>query len=66
MQRRRRFKQTIPLKDRLALFAKEARDRALRLPPGSEREAMLKKVSQADTAAHLDEWANSAGLQPPK
>jgi hypothetical protein len=66
MQRRRRFKQTIPLKDRLASFAKEARDRALSLPPGSEREAMLKKVSQADTAAHLDEWANSAGLQPPK
>jgi hypothetical protein len=66
MQRRRCFKQTIPLKDRLASFAKEARDRGLRLPPGSEREAMLKKVSQADTAAHLDERANSPGLQPPK
>jgi leucyl aminopeptidase len=66
MRRRRRFKQTISLKDRLASFAKEARDRALRLPPGSEREAMLKKVSQADIAAHLDEWANSPGLQPPK
>jgi hypothetical protein len=26
---------------------------------------LLKKVSQADTAAHLDDWANSPGLQPP-
>jgi hypothetical protein len=66
MQRRRRFKQTFPLKDRLASFAMEAGDRALCLPPGSERGAMLKKVSQADTAAYLDEWANSPGLQPPK
>ena len=26
----------------------------------------LKKARQADTAAHLDEWANSPGLMPPK
>jgi hypothetical protein len=37
-----------------------------RLPPGAERDTLLKNTSQADTAAHLDEWANSPGLQPPR
>jgi hypothetical protein len=63
---RRRFKQSTSLKERLASFAKEIRDKASRLPPGTERDTLLKKASQADTAAHLDEWANSPGLQPPK
>ena len=63
---RRSVKQIVSLKDRLSLFAKEAREKALQLRPGPERDAMLKKARQADTAAHLDDWANSPGLQPPK
>jgi hypothetical protein len=59
-------KQTISLKERLASFAKEVRTKASRLPPGDERDTLLKKARQADTAAHLDKWANSPGLQPPK
>ncbi len=35
-------------------------------PLGPERDAMLKRASQGEVASHLDEWANSAGLQPPK
>lgn len=66
MQKRRRVVQSLPLKDRLALFAKEARKKANRLPPGLGREAMLNKVRQADVAAHLDDWATSPALQPPK
>jgi hypothetical protein len=66
MQRRSRFKQTISLKERLASFAKEAREKASELRPGPEQDALLKKARQADTASHLDEWANSPGLQPPK
>jgi hypothetical protein len=27
---------------------------------------LLKKARQADTAAHVDDWANSRGLRPPK
>jgi hypothetical protein len=34
--------------------------------PGAERDDMLRKARQAETAAHLDEWVNSPGLQPPK
>ena len=66
MQRRRRSKQTKSLKDRLALFAKENRDKASLLPPCREREGLLKRASRADTASHLDDWANSPGLEPPK
>jgi hypothetical protein len=64
--KRRRFKQTDSLQVRLAAFAQDARDEAAKLPPGIERDEMLRKASHADTAAHLDEWANSPGLQPPK
>jgi hypothetical protein len=63
---RRRYKQTAPLKDRLETFAQDAREEAEKLPPGIERDHMLRKASQADTAAHLDEWCNSPELQPPK
>jgi hypothetical protein len=54
------------LKDRLASFAKDARKKASLLPPGPEKEQMLRKARQADTAAHLDDWVNSSGLQPPE
>ena len=62
----RRVKQTLSLQDRLAAFARAARERAGNLPPGLMRDDMLRKAQQADTAAHLDEWVNSPGLQPPK
>ena len=66
MAERRRAKQTSPLKDRLAAFAEEARGKASQLRPGPERDDLLKKARQADTAASLDEWANSPGLRSPQ
>ena len=66
MIKRRRFKQILSFQDRLAAFAEDARTQAARLPPGMEQDDMLRKARQADTAAHLAEWANSPGLQPPK
>ena len=65
MKKRRRFKQTTPLKERLMAFAEEVRERASSLPPGPEREDLLKRASRAYTAAHIDEWINSSGLQSP-
>ena len=65
MLKRRRQKQTISFKGRLAEWAEKIREQAARLPPGIERDEMLKRASHADTAAHLDDWANSRGLQPP-
>jgi hypothetical protein len=63
---RRRLKQNISLRDRLAAWAKQVREQANSLPPGPERDALLKKAQQADTASRLEDWANSSGLQPPR
>jgi hypothetical protein len=65
MQRRRRFKQQLSLRDRLASFAVATREQAAQLPPGPARDALLKKAKLADTAAHLEDWTNSSGLQRP-
>ncbi len=64
--RRRRFKQTSSLQDRLSAFANEARERATHLPPSSERHHLLEKAREADTTARMDRWINSPGLQPPE
>lgn len=65
MLKRRRFKQMNSLKDRLVSFAKDMQEKASSLPPGPEKDAMLKKARQADIACHLDDWANSPGLRAP-
>jgi hypothetical protein len=44
MQGRRRFKQTISLKDRLTAFAKDARAKALLLQPGAEKYDLPKRA----------------------
>ena len=64
--RRRRFKQETSLQDRIVEWARDVRAQAAQLPPGPKRDELLKKVRQAETAMHLDDWANSPGLQPPK
>jgi hypothetical protein len=56
----------VTLRDRLSRWAEGVRKQAFDLPPGPERDALLKKARQADTEAHLEDWANSPGLQPPK
>jgi hypothetical protein len=65
MSERRRFQQTTTLKERLISFAKEAREKAAELQPCPEKDDLLRKARQAETTAHLDDWANSPGLQPP-
>ena len=63
--KRRRFKQKLSLIDRLACFSKAARKKASLLPPGADKENLLRKAQQADAAAQLDEWCSSPGLQQP-
>jgi hypothetical protein len=62
---RRRFKQILSLEERLAEEAKRLREEAKSLPPGSQREDMLRKARQAETGSHMSEWLRSPGLQPP-
>nr|WP_225145741.1 hypothetical protein [Bradyrhizobium sp. BRP20] len=64
-KKRRRFKQTTTLQDRLSDFACELREEARAYPPGPEREELLKRARGADTAALWDEWLRSPGQTPP-
>jgi hypothetical protein len=66
MVKRRRFKQSMPLKDRLAAFSEDMREKASRLKPGTKQETLLCRARQADTAADFDEWASSPVLSPTK
>jgi hypothetical protein len=66
MQTRRRFKQTTSLQDRLSEFVNGERAKAESMPESKDRYELLKKVRKAETAANIEAWANSPGLQPPK
>jgi hypothetical protein len=57
MQRRHRSKDdTTSLKDRLAEEARRCRERAKSLPPGAEREELLRKARQAETVSHISDF----------
>lgn len=66
MSERRGIKHELSLNDRLRIFADQLNAQASRAPPGPERDALLKRARIAETAAHIDAWAKSPGLQPPK
>jgi hypothetical protein len=66
MQRRRRFIQQTTLQDRIAEWAAGVREQANEMQPGPERDELLLKLRQAETAMHLEDWVNSTGLQAPK
>jgi hypothetical protein len=62
---RHRDKHASLFDERLKQEAVRDRAQAADLPPGAERDALLRKARQADTAAHIDEWASSPGLRSP-
>nr|WP_284275894.1 hypothetical protein [Bradyrhizobium iriomotense] len=65
MQQRRRFKQIDPLDKRLTDAARQLRREAQDTPPGVERERLIRRARQAETASHINEWLTSPGLKPP-
>jgi hypothetical protein len=46
--------------------SEEARHQAEKLPVGREREALVRKARQLETASRIDQWLASSGLKPPK
>ncbi|WP_426613484.1 hypothetical protein [Bradyrhizobium sp. McL0616] len=66
MLSRRRFIHVKTLKQRLLEEARNLREEAKLLPYGPLRDAVLMKARQAETAAHMDDWLSSPGLQPSK
>ncbi|MDE2241150.1 MAG: hypothetical protein KGK01_01550 [Bradyrhizobium sp.] len=66
MLKRRRFKQTSSLEDRLLKDTEQLQEKAKGLPPGPARDELVRKIRRNQTASHLSEWLRSPGLQPPK
>jgi hypothetical protein len=62
----RRFKEMQPLDDRLSAEAQRLRKEAQGTLPGIERERLIRRARQAETAAHMMQWVSSPGLQAPK
>lgn len=65
MQPRRRVKQSDPLEVRLAEEAKQLREQAKSLPPGPDRDLILRKARQCETGSRMSEWLRSPELRPP-
>jgi hypothetical protein len=59
----RRFTQQTTLQDRISEWVAGVREEAAAMPPGRERDELLKKLRNAETAMHLKDWAESPGLQ---
>ncbi len=67
IQMQRRFKpETVTLQDRISEWAVGVRELASNMPPGPDRDELLIKLKQAETAMHLQDWANSPGSRSPK
>lgn len=54
-----------PFEEKWKHLAEEARQEAEKLPQGHQRDAMLKKARQLETACHMSEWVSSPGLRTP-
>ena len=65
MQKRRRFKQTTTLRERLADEAERCREEAHKLAPGPRRDMLLRQARRDETAMQIDSWLRSPGLRAP-
>jgi hypothetical protein len=55
-------KPLVSLKDECALYAKVARELASRLPPGPERNDLIRRARRADATYQLEDRANWARM----
>lgn len=63
--KRRHFTQTSSLTEHLLYDIEQLRKQAERLPSGPAQDAVLRKIRQNETAAHISDWLSSPGLQAP-
>ena len=61
-----RFDQTSSLDQGLQAEAERLREEAQSAAPGMQRENLIRKARQADTASHMQEWLSSPGLRAPQ
>jgi hypothetical protein len=51
--------------EKLHQQSQDAKNKAQKLPHGKERDALIKRARQLETASHVVDWLSSAGLRPP-
>ena len=61
----RRFKQLKPLAQRLVEESQRLREAASSPPPGIERQQLIRRAREADTAYQINAWITSPGLRAP-
>jgi hypothetical protein len=66
MLRSRRWSIPHAFEDRIAAEKARTEAAAAKLPHGPAKDALLRKIRQLDTAAHMKEWLSSPGLQAPR
>jgi len=66
VKRRRRFKQTTTLAQRLTQEASHLRKEARSLSPGPEQALVWRKIRQVETALRFDAWLTVPREPPPK
>ena len=54
-----------PLQQRSDMQEREDRGTADALPPGSERDALLRRANEMKRASDITGWLNSSELKPP-
>jgi hypothetical protein len=57
--KRKRIKHTATFEQRLAMQAERLKEQALTVPPGKDREMLLKRVQQTETASRINAWLTS-------
>jgi len=65
MLKRRRFKHTNSLSDRLMQDVEHLQKLLATVKPGQERDDIIRRIRRNETASHIEEWLRSPGLQPP-
>jgi hypothetical protein len=63
MQRHRFVPHTF--EDNIAAEKAKLEEKAAQLPYGPERDKLLRKIRQLDTASHMADWLTSPGLRSP-
>ena len=61
-----RIQPKAPFDLRLAQEALRVKDQIKSLPQGRQRELLVRKARQLQTASHITEWLSSPGLKPPE
>ena len=64
--KRRRFKQTQSLEERLAQDTAQLLEQAKALPSGPDRRHIMRRIRQNETATHMSELLRSPPSQPTK